>query len=396
MSHDVIVLGAGAAGCMAAIQAGRRGRRVLLVDQGRRVGGKIPISGGGRCNFTNRNADAGHYLSANPHFAKSALAAFSAADTEAWVASAGIAYHEKTLGQLFCDRSALDVVGLLERDLRDAGVELALNLAVEGLECLDPAQGGVFRAWGQGWQRTASKAVVALGGLSYPSLGAGDLALRLARGFGLKVLETAPALDGFVFGPDEARRFEGMQGLACDARLSAGGRTFEEALLFTHRGLSGPVALQGSLYWRPGTPVRVDLWPGQDAEAGLLDYKRAKPRHSLERFLEQRLPRRLAERWTQGDPLGSGALERISDQRLREAAARFQAWTFVPAGTVGWHKAEVTRGGIDTAELSQKTMECKKVPGLHFVGEALDVTGELGGYNFQWAWASGAAAGRAL
>ena len=390
-TYDAIILGAGAAGCMAAIQAGRRGRRVLLVDQGKRVGGKIPISGGGRCNFTNRGATDGHYLSANPRFARSALAGFSAADTEAWVADAGIPYHEKTLGQLFCDRSALDIVGLLERDLREAGVELGLNRKIEGLSAEDG-----FKAEGPGWEARAPKAVLALGGLSYPVLGAGDLAYRLARSFGLKVLETAPALDGFVFAAAESGRFEGLQGLACEARLSAGGHGFDEAILFTHRGLSGPAALQGSLYWRPGEAVRVDLWPGRDAEAELLAYKRAQPRHSLERFLEQRLPRRLAERWTDGDPVGSAALERVSDQGLREAAARLKAWTFVPAGTVGWHKAEVTRGGVDTAELDQKTMECRRVPGLHIVGEAVDVTGELGGYNFQWAWASGAAAGRAL
>ena len=209
-------------------------------------------------------------------------------------------------------------------------------------------------------------------------------------------MPTAPALDGFVFAPQEAARFEGLQGLAFEARLSAGGRAFDEALLFTHRGLSGPAALQGSLYWRPGEGVRVDLWPGEDVEAALLSYKRALPRHSFERFLSQRLPGRFADRWAATDPLGSVMLERQSDQRLREAAARLRAWIFTPAGTVGWHKAEVTRGGVDTAGLDQKTMECKGTPGLYFVGEAVDVTGELGGYNFQWAWASGAAAGRAL
>jgi hypothetical protein len=383
---------------MAAIQAGRRGRRVLLMDQGRRVGGKIPISGGGRCNFTNRGASDGHYLSANPRFARSALAGFSPADFEAWVADAGIPYHEKKLGQLFCDRSALDIVGLLERELRIAGVEPALNRKVDGLEVLAVSEtgGAGFRAFGPGWEAEAGKAVVALGGCSYPLLGAGDLAFRLARGFGLKVLPTAPALDGFVFAPDEAARFEGLQGLACGARLSAGGRAFDEAILFTHRGLSGPAALQGSLYWRGGESVSVDLWPGADVEAELLEHKRAQPRHDIRNFLEIRLPRRLADRWAATDPVGITPLERLPDEGLRRAAARLKAWTFKPAGTVGWHKAEVTRGGVDTAELDQKTLECRKVPGLHFIGEAVDVTGELGGYNFQWAWASGAAAGKAL
>jgi predicted Rossmann fold flavoprotein len=391
VSYDVVVLGAGAAGCMAAIQAGKRGRKVLLIDQGRRVGGKIPISGGGRCNFTNRGAADGHYLGANPRFARSALAAFSAEDAEAWVAEAGIPFHEKTLGQLFCDRSALDIVGLLERDLRQAGVELGLNRKIDGL-----SRDGGFKVFGPGWEASAPKAVLALGGLSYPVLGAGDLAFRLARSFGLKVLECAPALDGFVFAAAEAARFEGLQGLALPAYLSAEGKAFDEAILFTHRGLSGPAALQGSLYWRPGQSVTVDLWPGQDAEAELLEYKRAQPRHSYEIFLEQRFPRRLAERWAATDPVGSVALVRLPDQALREAAARLKAWRFIPAGTVGWHKAEVTRGGVDTAELDQKTMECRKLPGLHIVGEAVDVTGELGGYNFQWAWSSGAAAGRNL
>jgi len=390
-TYDAIILGGGAAGCMAAIQAGRRGRKVLLVDQGKRVGGKIPISGGGRCNFTNRGTSDKHFLGANPRFANSALSQFTAADVEAWVAEAGIPYHEKKLGQLFCDRSALDIVGLLEADLRWAGVEVALNRKVEGLE-----REGDFRIYGPAWELRAPKVVVALGGCSYPLLGAGDLAFKVAGGFGLKLVETAPALDGFVFAPAEAERFEGLQGLACEARLSAGGHSFDEAILFTHRGLSGPAALQGSLYWRPGQNLVVDLWPGEDAEADLLAYKRTQPRPDFWHFLERRLPRRLAERWSDTDPIGNIPIERLSDQRLRDAAARLKAWAFIPAGTVGWHKAEVTRGGVDTSELDQRTLECRSVPGLYFVGEAVDITGELGGYNFQWAWASGAAAGRAL
>ena len=392
MNFDAIILGAGAAGCMAAIQAGRRGLKVVLVDQGPRVGGKIPISGGGRCNFTNRGASAEHYLSGNPHFTRSALASFSAEDVEAWIAAAGIAYHEKTLGQLFCDRSALDVVGLLERDLKDAGVTLRLNCKLEGVELAD----GIYRAFGHDWEERAPKLVVALGGLSYPNLGANDIAFRLAAQFGLKLIPTAPALDGFVFDPKDLVRFEDLPGVATDVTLTAGGKSFDEAILFTHRGLSGPAALQGSLYWRPGQSVVVDLWPDADAAEELLAFKRQDGKRYFYQFLSQRLPRRLAERWADLYGCGNELLLRISDVHMREAAARLKAWSFVPAGTTGWHKAEVTRGGVDTAELSQKTMECRNVKGLYFVGEAVDVTGELGGYNFQWAWSSGAAAGRAL
>jgi predicted Rossmann fold flavoprotein len=391
--HDVIVLGGGAAGCMAAIQAGQRGRAVLLIDGGARVGGKIPISGGGRCNFTNRGASAEHYLSANPHFAKSALGRFTPSDTEAWVAAAGIAYHEKKLGQLFCTRTAWDMVDLLERDLAAAGVELKLGARVEGLE--RSADGG-FRAFGEGWQASAPKAILALGGPSYPNLGATEVAWKIAKGLGLKLVDSAPALDGFVWNAEDASHFDGLQGLAIDVRLTTGGKSFDEAVLFTHKGLSGPAALQGSLYWKPGQLVELNLWPGTDAGEALLAFKRAFQRRYVVDWLAERLPRRLAERWDELMGPKLDKLERISDKALVEAALRFQKVSFIPAGTVGYHKAEVARGGISTDELDQRTLECKKVPGLHMVGEAVDVTGELGGYNFQWAWASGAAAGRAV
>ncbi|HXB98206.1 MAG TPA: aminoacetone oxidase family FAD-binding enzyme [bacterium] len=394
--HDVIVLGGGAAGCMAAIQAGKRGRKVLLIDGGKRIGGKIPISGGGRCNFTNRNAKPDRFASANPRFAHSALAAFSAADTEAWIGAAGIPYHEKKLGQLFCDRSALDVVGLLEKDLREAGVAVKLHAKVEGL---DQAAGG-FRAFGPGWEETAAKAVVALGGPSYPLLGATDLALRFAKQLGLAVQDTAPALDGFVWNEEDAQRFEGLQGLALDVRMSCGGKSFDEALLFTHRGLSGPAALQASLYWRPGEAVKIDWRPEMDLEASLLHTKVNSGYLNFENWLGLAqgagLPRRLAERWSDLYSLGTGPVFNLGEKALRKAAERLKQWTFVPAGTVGWHKAEVMRGGVDTAELNQKTMETKKYPGLYFIGEAVDVTGQLGGYNFQWAFASGFVCGQAV
>ena len=385
--HDVIVLGGGAAGCMAAIQAGQRGKRVLLIDGGARVGGKIPISGGGRCNFTNRGADGSH------HFAKSALGRFTPEDTEAWVAAAGIAYHEKKLGQLFCTRTAWDMVDLLERDLGAAGVELKLGARVEGLE---RTAEGAFRAFGEGWQASAPKAILALGGPSYPNLGASDAAWRIAKGLGLQLVDSAPALDGFVWNPEDASHFDDLQGLAIDVRLSTGGKSFDEAVLFTHKGLSGPAALQGSLYWKPGQLVELNLWPGTDAGEELLAFKRQFQRRYVVDWLSERLPRRLAERWDELMGPKVDKLERISDKALVEAALRFQKVSFIPAGTVGYHKAEVARGGVSTDELDQRSLECKKVPGLHIVGEAVDVTGELGGYNFQWAWASGAAAGRAV
>jgi len=390
---DIIILGGGAAGCMAAIQAGQRGKKVLLIDGGARVGGKIPISGGGRCNFTNRGASAEHYLSENPHFAKSALGRFTPEDTEAWVAGAGIQYHEKKLGQLFCTRSAMEMVDLLERDLGAAGGELKLNARIEGLEALP---GGGYRAYGDGWQASAPKAVLALGGPSYPSLGASDLAWRIAKGLGLALVDGAPALDGFVWNAEDASHFDDLQGLSLDVRLGTGGKSFDEAILFTHKGLSGPAALQGSLYWKPGQLVELNLWPGTDAGVDLLSFKHRFQRRYVVDWLAERLPRRLAERWDELMGPKADKLERISDKALTEAALRFQKVSFIPAGTVGYHKAEVARGGVSTAELDQRTLECKKAPGLHIVGEAVDVTGELGGYNFQWAWASGAAAGRAL
>jgi predicted Rossmann fold flavoprotein len=391
-SHDAIILGAGAAGCMAAIQAGRRGRKVLLVDGGKRVGGKIPISGGGRCNFTNRGAKAENFVSANPDFCRSALARYGPADVEAWFKEAGITYYEKKLGQLFCDGSAMVVVDLLEKELKEAGVTLQMNSRVEGLE----KKGGGFRAWGPGWEAEAPAAVVALGGPSYPALGASDLGFILGEQFGLPVVPTASALDGFTFHPKDLELYKDLPGVALDVTLTCGGKTFSEALLFTHRGLSGPAALQGSLYWQPGQEVQVDLWPGQDAAEGLLRYKLGHKDLLAADWLFTRWPRSMAACWQQFDPGRFDTLGRRSDAKLREFAAKIQPWRFTPAGTTGPHKAEVTRGGVDTRQLSQKNMEARAVKGLYFIGEAVDVTGQLGGYNFQWAWSSGHACGSAL
>ncbi len=391
--HDVLVLGAGAAGCMAASRAGQRGRSVLLIDNGARVGGKIHISGGGRCNFTNRGASAEHYLSNNPHFVKSALASYSAADTEAWVAAAEIPYHEKTLGQLFCDRSAKDMLGLLEKDLAAAKVKIAFSRTVRGAE----KEGQGFRVFGHEWEARGQKLIIALGGLSYPNLGATDLGYALATGFGHNIIERAPALDGFVLQAADYARIEGLAGLSLPARIEIGARSFDEGLLITHKGLSGPVALQASLYWRAGLPLKVNLWPFGNAEEEFMNYKRAYPKAGLADLLALRWPRRLAEQWIDFIPefkiLASEVMNRVSDKIMRDLAASITSWIVTPSATVGYHKAEVTRGGVDTQELNQKNMESKLVPGLYVIGEVVDVTGELGGYNFQWAWSSGFVAG---
>jgi predicted Rossmann fold flavoprotein len=331
-------------------------------------------------------------LSENPHFAKSVLARWTPEDTEAWIAGAGIAYHEKKLGQLFCDRSAADVVDFIDRELHSAGVLLRLGVQINDVARVD---GGFLLKTSQG-EFQAPHLVVATGGLSYTALGASGFGLELAENWGLPMVKTAPALDGFVFSGADAERFEGLQGLAIDAKLTAGGKSFSEAILFTHKGLSGPAALQASLYWRPGQYVEADLLPGKDAAEDLLEYKRGHPLHYPIHWLATYWPQRLAERWQtlnlpQVDDLG-----RMSDKALRAFAATLQPWSFMPGGTVGYHKAEVTRGGVSTEALSQKDLQAKQVPGLYFCGEVVDVTGQLGGFNFQWAWASGAAVGRAI
>lgn len=391
-TFDAIILGAGAAGCMAAIQACKRGKRVLLLDHAQKLGGKILISGGGRCNFTNREATAENYVSENPHFARSVLARWTPQDTEDWVAGAGIAYHEKKLGQLFCDRSAQDIIDLLARELRAAGVDLRLGVKVENVKRGDHG----YQVMTSQGDFNAPSFVVATGGLSYTALGATGWGLDQAKAWGLPVVPTAPALDGFVFNAKDSEVFDGLPGLAIDATLKTGGKTFHEALLFTHKGLSGPVALQASLYWRPGQPVVANLWPEGDAAKSLLEYKRNYPLHYPVHWLATHWPQRLAERWQTLHLPEVDDLGRLSDKRLRDFAATLTAWTFVPAGTVGYHKAEVMRGGVNTDALNQKDLQAKAVPGLYFCGEVVDVTGQLGGFNFQWAWASGAAVGRAL
>ncbi|AJP72348.1 BaiN/RdsA family NAD(P)/FAD-dependent oxidoreductase [Sphingomonas hengshuiensis] len=386
--YDVIILGAGAAGLMCALTAGQRGRRVLLVDHADRAGKKILISGGGRCNFTNIATAPDRYLSANPHFAKSALGRYTPRDFLDLVERHGIKWHEKTLGQLFCDGSAAQIVEMLLGECAIGGVEIWLGHAAT-VEHGD----GRYRIECGGRSASAPALVIATGGPSIPKMGATGFAYDLARRFGLKVVEPRPALVPLTLAADQAL-FRELSGVSTDVVARAGKAAFREAALFTHRGLSGPAILQASSYWRHGEPVEIDLLP--DAPRGWLPAaKRARPRATLRRVLAERLPDRLAETLAEQLAL-PGELVGATDRTLEEAERRLAAWRFLPNGTEGFAKAEVTVGGIATADLSSQTMEARRVPGLYAIGEAVDVTGWLGGYNFQWAWASGWAAGMAV
>ena len=388
-TYDAIILGAGAAGMMAAAIAGQRGRRVLLADHADAPGKKILISGGGRCNFTNLRAGPDNYLSANPHFARSALARYTPADFVELVERYGIAWHEKTLGQLFCDGSAKQIVAMLLDQCAQGGIELSVGHAAGEIDHAD----GLFGLSLGARTVSAPKLVIATGGPSIPKMGATGFAYDVARRFGLKVVEPRPALVPLTLGGDDAL-FRHLSGVATDVVASAGGGRFREAALFTHRGLSGPAILQVSSYWRHGEAVTIDFLPGRDA-GWLLAEKRARPRATLRSALGQVLPDRLADALTERLAL-AGNLADQSDKALAAAEARLAGWTFLPNGTEGYAKAEVTIGGVATDGLSQKTMEAKAVRGLHYIGEAVDVTGWLGGYNFQWAWASAVACGEAL
>ena len=388
-THDAIILGAGAAGLMAAAVAGQAGRRVLLADHADAPGKKILISGGGRCNFTNIDTAPDRYLSANPHFARSALARYTAADFLELVEQYHIAWHEKTLGQLFCDGSAKQIVAMLLDQCAQGGVELSLGHAASEIGHAD----GLFSLLLGTRVVSAPKLVIATGGPSIPKMGATGFAYDVARRFGLKLIEPRPALVPLTLGGDETL-FRDLSGVATEVVASAGQGRFLEAALFTHRGLSGPAILQVSSYWRHGEVVAIDFLPDRDV-GWLLAEKRARPRATMRSALGQALPDRLAETLAERLAL-SGNLADLPDKMLATAEAQLAGWTFHPNGTEGFAKAEVTIGGIATDGLSQKTMEAKAVPGLHFIGEAVDVTGWLGGYNFQWAWASAVACGEAL
>jgi hypothetical protein len=386
---DAIVLGAGGAGLMCAAVAGQRGRRVALLDHSDSPGKKILISGGGRCNFTNIHTAPDRYLSANPHFAKSALGRYRPEDFIALVERYGIAWHEKTLGQLFCDGSARQIVAMLVEECAKGGVDLRLGAPVGEVEHGD----GMFRV-GFGAERFEAPAlVVATGGPSIPKLGATGFAYELARRFGLKIAEPRPALVPLTLGQDEAL-FRSLSGVSAEVVARSGRTAFREAALFTHRGLSGPAILQISSYWRRGEEIGIDFLP--DAAAGWLRAaKRERPRATLRSALGATLPDRLAEALAERLAV-AGELANVPDRRLAEAERRLSDWTFRPTGSEGFAKAEVTVGGIATEGLSSRTMEARGAAGFYAIGEAVDVTGWLVGYNFQWAWASGWAAGQAL
>ena len=386
---DAIVLGAGGAGMMSAAVAGQRGRRVLLIDHADAPGKKILISGGGRCNFTNIHAGPDNYLSANPHFAKSALRRYTAADFIALVDRHRIAWHEKTLGQLFCDGSARQIVALLLDECAAGGVTVKLGAAASAIDHAD----GRFRVTAGETVAEAPALVIATGGPSIPKLGATGFAYELARRFGLKVVEPRPALVPLTLGGEQVL-FRELSGVAAPVIARCGKASFREAALFTHRGLSGPAILQISSYWQHGQEIAVDFLP--DAERGWLPAaKRARPPAKFKTVLGELLPGRLAD--TLSERIGlTGDLGNVPDKKLEEAERRLGDWRFAPNGSEGFAKAEVTAGGISTAELSSQTMEAKNVPGLYAIGEGVDVTGWLGGYNFQWAWASGWAAGQAI
>jgi predicted Rossmann fold flavoprotein len=391
MVWDAIILGAGAAGMMAGIEAGRRGRRVLVIDHAKAPGEKIRISGGGRCNFTNLGIAPDRFLSQNPRFALSALKRFTQWDFIARIDAAGIAWHEKTLGQLFCDGSATQVVAMLVRDLEHAGATLWLDCSVADIR--RDGQGFVVDT-GRGAQTTRA-VVVATGGKSIPKMGATGFGYQVAERFGLPLVETRPALVPLTFAEQELAWVRPLAGVAVPARVSAGRTGFDEAILFTHRGLSGPAILQISSYWREGNPIVVDLTPGLDLggelRAAKATHGKAALRTVLGRWLPERLARHLEDAAAVTVPmaeLGGAALDRI--------AGTIRSWQLVPVGSEGYRTAEVTLGGVDTRALDGRTMEAKGVPGLYFIGEVVDVTGWLGGYNFQWAWSSGWAAGQAL
>lgn len=389
-SYDVIIIGAGAAGMMCAVETAKRGRHTLLIEHMETPGEKIRISGGGRCNFTNLHTRPENFISGNPHFCKSALSRYTQHDFIKLVESYNIAWHEKTLGQLFCNHSAMDIIHMLLDEMQKAGAELKLETAVKKIS----KNGDVFTVETNRGSFTAISVVIASGGLSIPKMGATAFGYDTAEQFGLRVIDTKPALVPLTFAPDLLADTKALSGLSVDpTEVSLGKTKFREALLFTHRGLSGPAILQISSYWQEGTDIAINLLPDYDLFAELKTLRKDQPRIILHNAIAQFLPKRLAEMIAA--QLGFDIpLADLSDQKLKSAAARIHQWLVKPVGTEGFRIAEVTRGGVDTEELSSKTFEAKKVPGLYFIGEVVDVTGHLGGHNFQWAWSSGWCAGQ--
>jgi predicted Rossmann fold flavoprotein len=388
-TFDVVVIGAGAAGMMCAIEAGKRGRRVLVVDHVKAAGEKIRISGGGRCNFTNLRTTPKAFLSQNPRFCISALARYRPEDIIALVEGHGVAWHEKTLGQLFCDGSATQIVDLLLDEMKRAGASLRLGAVARDIE---PTTAGFTLSVG-GSGVACQALVIATGGKSIPKMGATGFGYEVAARFGLKVTPTRPALVPLTFEPGALARLAPLAGVAADVRVACGGARFDEAMLFTHRGLSGPAILQISSYWREGAEVEIDLAPGVDMFEVLRRARSENGRQGLQTVLSQHLPKRLAQLIIENDGTG-GNIADASDTVLRRIAAAVNAWRVKPVGSEGYRTAEVTLGGVDTDGLDSRTLAAKAVPGLYFIGEVVDVTGWLGGYNFQWAWASGWCAGQ--
>ncbi len=398
---DVAVIGAGAAGMMCAAVAAQRGRSVVLIDHASKLAEKIRISGGGRCNFTNRRVGPENFISANPHFARSALAGYTPDDFLALIKRYGIAWHEKHRGQLFCDESSEDIINMLRTECEQAGVQLRMPCTVDQIAKIESNdEQGFELSLSQDGARstlTVTSLVIATGGLAIPQLGSTDYGLKIARQFGLKVVEPRPALVPLTFDGDAWADFVPLAGIALETEVCTGeGRTkqsFLEDVLFTHRGLSGPGILQISSYWQPGQPISLDLAHGQNMSQTLLEAKSGS-KQQIGTLLGSLWPKRLAERW-----LGDDASKRLADmpdRYLVELGKRIHAWSITPNGTAGYKKAEVMRGGVDTRGLDQRSMQAKTVPGLHFIGETVDVTGWLGGYNFQWAWSSGFACGSSL
>jgi len=390
---DVAVIGAGAAGMMCAAVAGQRGRKVVLIDHAEKLAEKIRISGGGRCNFTNLDAGPQNFLSQNPHFCKSALSRYTPQDFIALVKRYRIDYHEKHKGQLFCDRSSEDIIAMLKAECDDGHVAWRMPCSVASIG----RAGEDFRIQTSAGEILAASVVIATGGLSIPKIGATDFAFRIARQFGIKLIEPQPALVPLTFDAAAWQTFVPLAGISLEVDIETGDKKarghFREDLLFTHRGLSGPAVLQISSFWRPGTELRIDLAPGVNVAEELIEHKSA-IKKNLGNQLAQWLPSRLADGWLLANGCDPAArVADMPDKQLRRIGESLNRWTIIPNGSEGYRKAEVTRGGVDTRALSQQTMMTTAVPGLHFIGEAVDVTGWLGGYNFQWAWASGVAAG---
>ncbi|WP_374728483.1 BaiN/RdsA family NAD(P)/FAD-dependent oxidoreductase [Natronospira proteinivora] len=391
MEYDVVIIGAGAAGLMCALTAGQRGRRVLVLDHANKVGKKILMSGGGRCNFTNMYSTPENFLSANPHFCKSALSRYTPWEFISLVERHGIPYHEKKLGQLFCDRKSRDIVQLLLDECRSGNVEIRTHSPVSGIEKCDSG----FRLSSNGQTFYCNTLVVASGGLSIPKMGASGFGYEVARQFDIPCLPTRAGLVPFTLDERKLRDLSALAGVSLEVHARTREGLFRENLLFTHRGLSGPAILQVSSYWAPGQDVALDLFPDYDLAEWLRTQRRERPRVHLKRLLAEPLSRRVADYWCDRH-LGNPLMADISDQEIAFTVSHLQPWSLVPSGTEGYRTAEVTLGGVDTHALSSKTMESKLVPGLYFIGEVVDVTGHLGGHNFQWAWASGRAAGEVV